>query len=462
MKPPDAGTWRLMWRIALPVLAEEFLTLLVGYTDWWLAGHFLRSAEYLAAMSLLAYLMWLLNSAFAGVAIGATAMVARFTGAGDSRMAARVVLQSLLLGAMLAFVVMLVVSTGGRTFIALLQLRGRSADLVWQYLRIVVPAIPFMMLQQVSAACLRGAGDSVSGLLAKLVMNGVNAALSPLLLLGVGFFPELGWKGLAVGTAAGHFLGGTVLLAILLSGRGAVRLPRDGWGIDRELQRRLWRVGVPGGIDAVSVVTCHLAYVAIINRLGTAAAAAHGLGLQIEALSYLPGSAYHVAAATLAGQFLGAGEPRRARRGVLLACATGCAVMSCAAVAFVLAGDLLTGFFTGDRHDPTARHAASLLRIVAVSTPSLAVLSILTGGLRGAGDTRWPLIVTFIGLLGIRLPGACLLAWGVVELPQLGLVVTGMNWGVDGAWWAMTTDVIVRSVLIASRFLHGGWQRVQV
>lgn len=136
--------------------------------------------------------------------------------------------------------------------------------------------------------------------------------------------------------------------------------------------------------------------------------------------------------------------------------------MSCAAVAFVLAGDLLTGFFTGDRHDPTARHAASLLRIVAVSTPSLAVLSILTGGLRGAGDTRWPLIVTFIGLLGIRLPGACLLAWGVVELPQLGLVVTGMNWGVDGAWWAMTTDVIVRSVLIASRFLHGGWQRVQV
>jgi len=79
----------------------------------------------------------------------------------------------------------------------------------------------------------------------------------------------------------------------------------------------------------------------------------------------------------------------------------GCALMSCAAVAFFFAGHSLTAFFTGDPSDPAGSIAARLLKIVALSTPSLAVMSILTGGLRGAGDTRWPLAITFVGLLGI-------------------------------------------------------------
>ena len=222
------------------------------------------------------------------------------------------------------------------------------------------------------------------------------------------------------------------------------------------------RVGIPAGADILIVLGCHLAYLAIINRLGDADAAAHGLGLQIEALSYLPGSAFAVAAATMAGQFLGAGNPRRATRGVVAACLVGGSIMTLAGTVFYFGGHVLTTFFTGNWHDPTGVYAAALLRIVAVSAPSLAVTMILTGALRGAGDTVWPLVFTLAGLLCVRLPGACWMAWDTVPIPLLGLSLTGLGWGVAGAWCAMVADVVLRSVLVLIRFEQGGWQRVRV
>jgi putative MATE family efflux protein len=456
------GTWRAMWRLALPVLVEESLTMLVGWTDWWLAGHYLQTAEHKAAMGLLAYLLWLLTSLFAAVSIGATALVARFIGAQNPQSASRVASQAILCGLVLAAVMTVVLWFSGPTLIHWMQLKGQPAELVWQFLRIVIPAIPFIMLEQVGTACLHGAGDTLSGCVAKGLVNVVNMTLSPVLLLGLGFAPKLGWEGLAVGTAAGHVLGGSLILFILIRGRRGVRLSQEGLKPDRELIRRLLRIGIPGGIDMCAVVLCHLTYVSVINTMGTLASAAHGLGLQIEAMSYLPGAAFQVAASTLAGQYLGAGDVRRASRGVLLTCLVGGAIMSSAAVTFFFFGHWLTVFFTGDPADPAGIMAARLLKIVAISTPSLAVLSILTGGLRGAGDTRWPLAITFIGLLGIRIPGACLLAWGQFAIPGTAIIVTGWGLGVAGAWWAMTIDVVVRSLLIAVRFFQGGWRAVKV
>jgi Na+-driven multidrug efflux pump len=137
-------------------------------------------------------------------------------------------------------------------------------------------------------------------------------------------------------------------------------------------------------------------------------------------------------------------------------------MMTCAAVIFFFAGGWLTGFFTGDMQDPAALLAGNLLKIVALSTPFLAVLSIFIGGLRGAGDTRWPLAITFIGLLGIRLPLACLLAWDEFTVFGTDWTIHGFGWGVAGAWWAMTTDVIVRAILVSVRFFQGGWRTVPV
>jgi Na+-driven multidrug efflux pump len=102
------------------------------------------------------------------------------------------------------------------------------------------------------------------------------------------------------------------------------------------------------------------------------------------------------------------------------------------------------------------------LKIVAISQPSLALSMVLSGALRGAGDTRWPLAFTFIGFLVVRIPLAYVLAWSEIPLPAFGVIVRGFGLGVIGAWYAMVADVILRSLLVLTRFLHGGWKRVRV
>jgi putative MATE family efflux protein len=352
-----------------------------------------------------------------------------------------------------------------------MNLRGEAAALAIRYIWIVTPAIPCIMLEQVGSACLRGAGDTVSGMQARIAVNLVNVVLSTALVTGYGPFPTLGWDGLAIGTACGHAVGGTIILWRLVSGTGGVSLrdrPFDDlnqrlglWRIDRPMITRILRVGVPGGGDVAAVLICHLVYVAIINRLGTLAQAAHGLGVQIEALSYLPGSAFQVAAATLAGQSLGAADARRAVRGVLLCVASAATIMTVAGLVLFFAGESVAELFIGQSSD-VSKLVGQLLRIVALSCPPLAVLMVLSGALRGSGDTAWPLAITLVGLVGVRIPGACLLAWDAVPLPLVDASLPGFGLGVAGAWWAMVADVTLRSVLAAWRFAHGGWKGVRV
>lgn len=454
---------RLLVKLSLPVMGEELVNLLVGWTDWWLAGRFLAGDAPKAAMGLMAYAMWLLPSLFAAIAIGATAICARETGAGNTATARHAGNQSLVMGLVFALVATALVWFGAERFVALSGLQGESAQLAVRYLRIVAPALPFIMVEQVAAAILRGMGDTYSGFVAKTSVNVVDIVVSAGLVAGWGPFPKLGWDGLAIGSACGHTVGGTILLAMLLRGRSGMRITRGDLAPDVSLMRRILRVGVPGGVDALSVIFCHLAYASVINRLGTPSAAAHGLGLQIEAMSYLPGSAFQAAATTMAGQYLGARDVARVRRAVGWSCACAMLVMIVAGTVLFLFGHPIAVFFNGMRSDATTTLAGKLLKIVALSCPFLAVLMVLTGALRGVGDTRWPLLITLTGLLGVRLPLAIVLAWSAAEGPWLsdhGVPLWGL--GVTGAWIAMVIDVVLRGMAVSWRFIRGDWHKTVV
>ena len=444
----STGTLRPLLRLAWPVLVEQVLVMLVGFSDTLLAGHYL-GRSHLAAMMLMSYVLWLLTNAFAFVAIGATAMTARFVGAGDYKSANRVANQSYVLGALLALGITVGGLLFGEQFVSLMQLEGEAADLSTRYLRFILPVVPAMMVEAVGIACLRGAGDMVSGLVTMSLVNVTNTALSWVLLLGPGPIPEMGWDSLAIGTACGHLVGGLIPLVLLLRGRAGLKLEAAELRPDRQLIRRILRIGVPGGIDVMTVVGCQMFFVGLINGLGELAAAAHGVAIRIESLAYLPGSAFQVAAATLAGQYLGARQYRQAGRSVLMACLAGGGLMLTAGIVLYVGSDHLARLFLSAEQADVAAAAAPLLRIVSVAMLPLALMMILSGALRGAGDTRWPLVFTLIGFVGVRMPLAWLLAYS-------------MGWGVQGAWYAMAADIIVRCLLVMYRFWHGGWKRTEV
>jgi putative MATE family efflux protein len=306
-----------------------------------------------------------------------------------------------------------------------------------------------MMLEAVGIGCLRGAGDMVTGLVTMIIVNVVNITVAWSLLLGLGPLPQLGWDALPIGTACGHTMGGLIPFVILLGGRSGLRIQPKLVRPDFPFMRRILRIGVPGGIDVQSIVLCQLIFLSIVDRLGTVAAAAHGVAIRIESLAYLPGYAFQVAAATLAGQYLGARDYRQANRSVLTACAVSGSMLFAAGLVLFFGARPLVGLFLGPDQADVAAIAPSLLRIISVAMPPLALMQVLTGALRGAGDTRWPLAFTFIGFVGVRLPAAWFLAHT-------------LGWGIQGAWYAMGADVIVRCVLVAIRFLTGGWKRVEV
>lgn len=436
--------------------------MLVGYVDWWLAGHFLQEAPFLAAMSLMVYVLWLIPSMFSAVAIGATALVARFVGAKDSTMAMRICHQAILIGIAMAVVATLITAWGGPRFVHAMQLQGDAAFLANRYLWILVPIVPAIMVEQVGIACLRGAGDTVSGFVVKAIVVAINIVVSTVLVIGWGPLPPLGWDGLAIGTAVGHGVGGLLIAGLLLMGRAGLKVRWRQLVPDVPMIWRLLRIGIPGGLDMAVILFCHLVFVAIINRLGTLAAAAHGLGVTIESMAYLPGSAFQVAAMTMTGQMLGARDPRRAVQSALAASVAGGALMVAAGIVFYVAPETLTAFFTGNSQSPTALATVPLLKIVSWTMPSLALVMILSGALRGAGDTRWPLAISLVGFFGLRLPGAAWLAWESVTVPGLGWEVAGWGLGVTGAWYAMLIDTVVRSILFVWRFAHGGWKKTDV
>jgi putative MATE family efflux protein len=443
------GTLRPMLRLTMPVLAEQMLHLLVGFVDMWLTGNLLHDDAYVAAMALMMYALWLIANVFTFVSLGSTAMTARFVGAGDMPLANRVMNQSITAGLIWAAVLMLLSLPFVHQFIALMGLEGTAAVAAERYLHIELCVLVAVMIERVGIACLRGAGDTMSGLVVMGIVNAVNMVASYALAAGVGPLPELGWTGIALGTALGHCCGATIITGLLIGGRAGYYLRLRDMRPDWHLIRRLLRVGIPGGIDAVGVTLCHLLYLRLILQLGDVAAAAHGVAIQVEAIGFMPGGAFQIAASTLTGQYLGARDLRRARHSVLMATGIAMAIMIAAGVVFYVAAAPLSAFFLGGYTSPVVPLATQLLRVIAFVMPPLAVMMVLTGALRGAGDTRWPLLFTIFGFLLVRLP----LAYYFIDVLHLGVL---------GAWYAAIIDVTLRSILLSWRFFHGGWQHVEV
>ncbi|MGH2491131.1 MAG: MATE family efflux transporter, partial [Candidatus Limnocylindria bacterium] len=168
---------------------------------------------------------------------------------------------------------------------------------------------------------------------------------------------------------------------------------------------------------------------------------------QIETFSFFPCIGFSMAASALVGQALGMRDPERARRAGWAAAGMALTWGTAAGIAFIVVPGFLIGLFTISGAVVTAGIGA--LAVVGLGQPAQAVIFALSGALRGAGDTRYPLVVTFVNWFLVRLPLAYVLAF------PLGL-------GLTGIWLGVTVDYFVRAALFAARFRSGAWARVKV
>jgi Na+-driven multidrug efflux pump len=222
------------------------------------------------------------------------------------------------------------------------------------------------------------------------------------------------------------------------------------------------RVSVPAGIDSLSLVVGQFWFLSIVNALGEVAGSAHGIALRWEALGYLSGAAFGTAAMTLIGQNLGARRPEQAAKSGWVAFGLGCGVMCAMGAVFFTLAPQMFGLFCPDLEQrPVVEAGVPVLRLVAFGMPPLAACMVFMYALRGAGDTRVPVLFTWIGFLAVRIP---LAYWFSQREIHLGSWVSfaGLDLGLFGAWMAMLADLIVRGVFFLNRFASGKWQMVRV
>ena len=400
--------------------------------------------EALAAVNVGQRVFFALQAVLMAVSAGTTALVARAWGAGDGDEASRVTLASLVAGGAFALAMTVPGMLAARPIAAVFGLDATTIELAATNIRWMSAFNLAFAVNLILGAALRAAGDAWSPLWIGVAVNLVNVPLLYLLVFGHYGFPQMGVAGAALAGGASFALGAAAMLVIWLRQGFRLKHVRNKW-FRRERFARLLRIGLPAGLEMVVFQLGYFGFLMPIGHYyGTAAFAAYGVGQSLLMVCFVVGFGFSIASATLAGQHLGAGDPVAAARSGWRSAAGAAVCVGAIGLAVALFAPQLAAFFIGDEPE-TVRLTTVMAYMMAAMTPLMAIEFAIGGALRGAGDTRFPLVATTIGLVGVR----C----------GLALVFTWLGWPVEWVYGAMIGEFLVKCAMLVARFRSGRWRR---
>ncbi|CAA9578582.1 MAG: hypothetical protein AVDCRST_MAG19-3742 [uncultured Thermomicrobiales bacterium] len=430
---PKPMTQRRVLGLATPIIGENLLQTAVGAVDTLLVARL--GAAAVAGVGTGFEIVFFIIAILSAIDIGATVLVSQAIGAGDRRRANALARQAIVWGLVLAVPVSAAIYLAAPTIIGLFGTEPDVAAAATTYLQIIAATGVALFLSFVCGAVLRGAGDSRTPLAAAAIANVVNVAVASALILGRFGLPALGVAGSAWGAAAGRTVGAAFMLAVMVGGRTALSL-RGGWGWRPRpaVARQIFALGVPAAVEQVLTSGAFMTLIAVVALIGTPALAAQQIAFTALSTAFLPGVAFSITATALVGQSIGARRPADARTAWLISLRWAVAWLGVGgALVFGFAERLMRIFSS----DPAVIGAGvNALRALGLVLPFWAVWFVSSGGLRGSGDTRTPLIV---GASTMWL--AVGFAWVVVRWFGGGLGWVWIAFGITSApaallmWW---------------------------
>lgn len=436
--------------LAVPAVMRNLLQTVIQMVSLMIVGSLGSSA--IASVGVANRIFFVIIGVLSALSVGATALVARHIGAKDREGAERVVAQAVLF----SIVVGVVMAILGASFATpamrwMMQMQEEmDMEVVRQgaaYIRVVCISMSVGVLLFMSNAVLQGAGDMKTPLYVMSGVNLINLLFAWLLVHGIGPLPALGVLGAGYAAAIARSLGGLVSFAILAHPRAAIgfRL-RTLFRADLAVLGGILRIGIPAAMEQLIQQGSQIIYTVFIAGMGTASIAANSIAMSIQSLSFMPGMGFGLAATALVGQCLGAGKPKRAEEAGYESLRMGMVAAGLAAALFLFFPVPLARMYSADAG--VVALTASCLRISAIAQPSLAIIQVLAGGLRGAGDTRWVMYMTAAGNWGVRLAGSWILG-------------VHLGWGLVGVWVAMALDQFLRGGLTWYRYRSGRWKAIK-
>lgn len=432
--------------LAVPVIIENILQVLLGTTDTYFAGKLNSNAT--AGVGITNLIMNIYIAFFTAVGVGTTTIVSRNIGLKQTEKAADAVKQSIILTVIISLIV------GGISCIfakPILTILGAKPEVlvyaVPYFMAVAVPSV-FLCLMLVLSSALRGAGDTKTPMVATIVANLINIILNYVLIFGIWNFKGLGIVGGGLATTIARIIAVILLLTSLCKEKTVIKLNISSkWSIDKKLLLSISKIGIPAGIEKLIMRFGQLVYGSVIIALGTSSYVAHNIAGTIESYSYLPAMGFGVAAATLVGNNLGVNKPEEAKKYAIVSNMLSTILMVIMGIFFFIAAPFLAKLFTNDKEVQAL--VISVLRIIALFQPFLSLTMVISSALQGAGDTKFPMYSTLIGIWGIRV----VLGYVFAIIFKLGLV---------GIWLAYSLDIVIRGIMLLLIFLNDKWKYIEI
>ena len=433
-------------QLAWPSVVEQLLIQLFNMVDMMMVGGVGPAA--IAAIGLTTQPIFLAMAAFMALNVGTTAVVARFVGAGDIDEANTAARQSLLLIAFLSIIAAFILYTFAEPIVLFMGAKADALGYAVTYLRVISFSFLPQTIGMAVTAMLRGAGDTRTPMRYNIIANVVNVVGNVLLINGYLGFPRWGVFGAAFATGIGRVVGMILALRAITARKSILHISvHDNFSPRFDLMQRVVRVGLPAMLEQLIMRFGMMTYTRVVSGLGTSVYAAHQIGMNIVGLSFSPGLGFGMTATSLVGRSLGRKRPDWAETYGWQTRRMGMMVASAMGIVFFFGGGLLARLYTDDV--AVIANTVIALRIIAFVQPLQSTQFILAGALRGAGDTRWPLISTLVGTVVVRVALAM-------------LFVNRLGWGLPGAWLAMAIDQATRSAFIYWRYKSGHWKAIKV
>ena len=428
--------------LAVPMVLEMVMESVFAVCDVFFVSRL--GADAVATVGLTESMLTIIYSIAMGLAIGATAMVARRTGERDQDGASRAAVQAIVLGALVALTLGV---AGGIAAPQLLSIMGASPSVLsigTTYARIMYGGDATILLLFLVNAIFRGAGDAAIAMRVLWLANAINIALGPCLIFGLGPFPALGVKGAAIATNIGRGTGALFALSRLLRGRGArVSITRKHIRLEPAVMWRMIRLSASGTLQTIIGTASWIGLIRILSTFGSGVLAGYTIGIRVIIFALLPSWGLSNAGATMVGQALGAKKPERAERAVWIAGFYNMCFLGVVGLFFVFFARPIATIFTTD--PAVVPYAIDTLRIIALGFLFYAYGMVLAAAFNGAGDTMTPTLLNVV-------------VFWLFEIPLAFVLAKTLGFGPRGVYLAVTLAFSMLALLSAVLFRRGRWK----
>ena len=432
--------------IAWPVILEMSLNTLVGIADTIMVSKLINT-EALAAVGFANQIVFPLTFIFASFNTGATAMIARYTGEGSPHKVEKVLAQNLLLNIILGSIISVVLIVFGEKLLLIFDTPDDVRSQAYSYLKIVSITQVAMFINFSLTASFRGAGDTKTSLKINGLINIINIVGNYMLITGFLFFPVMGIRGAALSTALSRVIGSVIFIYISLKGYKKIHLNIKLIKLTKDIFSKLFELSLSAGIEQTFMQLSFTIGVIMISSLSTTSEGAFQILLRIESISFMPAIGLSIAASTLVGQSLGAKDIDKATNMGFITGYLGIIYGILIGLIFFIFPRPLLYIFTNDID--VVNISENTLRVAGFNQWALALIIIMGGALRGAGDTKAVMYINIIRL------------W-LFQVPINYFMIFTLNLGIMGFWLTETIVFLIFIVVFIKRFKSKKWVDIKI